>query len=137
MENCWWSEEELIIVVLLLTPTIEVPVFADQLELIYINSVLKQDVVGMTCRNRWIIGADGERVREKSVQSARRDNDADESFSNLKKALCFDEAQGRMNGAPNETLMNHLHTNQNLIFKSWTESFFRCIKTSWNLNLML
>ena len=44
----------------------DVPVLADQQELINISSVRTQDVVWKICRERWMIGTDGERKRERA-----------------------------------------------------------------------
>ena len=42
----------------------EIPVLADQQELIYISSVQIQNVVWKTCQEWWMIGTDGERESE-------------------------------------------------------------------------
>ena len=43
----------------------------DQQELIYINSVRAQDVIWKTCREQWGIGADGERQRNREIETER------------------------------------------------------------------
>ena len=57
----------------------DMPALANHQELIYISSVWTQDVVWKTCQERWVIGTDGEREREKesrkSVLSAWFDDD--------------------------------------------------------------
>ena len=54
-----------------------------------------------------MIGMDVERERKSgySVLSARLDDDNNDIYLCIViyKAICFDVAQGRMNGAPNET----------------------------------
>ena len=54
------------------------PVFGNQQELIYISLVRIRDVVWKNCRERWMIGTDREREREskkKSVLSPWLDDD--------------------------------------------------------------
>ena len=53
----------------------DMPVLAEQQELIYISSVQTQDVVWKTCRVRWMVGTDGERGPGKSMLSAWLDDD--------------------------------------------------------------
>ena len=50
----------------------------EQLELIYNSSVLMQDVVWKTCRERWKIETNIERGSGKSMQAARYDDDDDD-----------------------------------------------------------
>ena len=52
-----------------------VPVLADQQEVIYISSVRTQDVIWKTCRERRMIGTDGEKESWKFVSAARFDDD--------------------------------------------------------------
>ena len=47
----------------------------DQLELIYSNSVLIQDVTWKTCQERWMIETGGQRGSGKSVLAAQHDDD--------------------------------------------------------------
>ena len=47
----------------------DVSALADQQELVYINSVQKQDVIWKICQERWMIGIDGKRELGKSVLS--------------------------------------------------------------------
>ena len=47
-----------------LTSHLDVPLLAEQQELIYISSVRTPVDVLKTCRKRWLIGTDGKRVRE-------------------------------------------------------------------------
>ena len=53
----------------------DVPVLADQQELIYMYSVLTQDVVWKICQVQWMIGTDGVRDARKSVLSVKLDDD--------------------------------------------------------------
>ena len=58
----------------------DVPVLADQQELIYISSVRTQDVVWKTCQEQWMIGMDEEKESGKFVISAQFDDDDDDIF---------------------------------------------------------
>ena len=46
----------------------DVGVLADQQEHIYISFVQTPDVVWKTCRERWMIGTDGEKERERKKE---------------------------------------------------------------------
>ena len=59
----------------------DVPVLANQQELMYISSLRTQDLVVKTCRRRWTIGTDRGRESRKSKLAARLDDD------DLNKAL--------------------------------------------------
>ena len=50
-------------------------VLGGQQEPIYNSSVLIKDVAWKTCRERWTIGTNGERVTGKSVLAARHNDD--------------------------------------------------------------
>ena len=54
---------------------VDVSLFADIQELIYITAVQTQDVVLRICRERRIIGTNGERATGKSLLSVRLDDD--------------------------------------------------------------
>ena len=71
-EQCWRSKDKLMCDVLLWNlQHMVVPVLADQHELIYNSSVRTQDVIWKTCRERWMIGADG--VRDSGNTCCQRD----------------------------------------------------------------
>ena len=61
----------------------DAPVLDDQQDLINIYSERTQDVIRKTFRERWMIGTDGEREKEreiesgKSVPAARLDSDGE------------------------------------------------------------
>ena len=54
---------------------IDMPVLANQQELIYVISGQTQDKVWKTCCVRWMIGTDGERESGKPMQAARLGDD--------------------------------------------------------------
>ena len=56
----------------------DIALFADQQELIYMNSVWTQDAVWKNCQEQWMIGMDGERESRKSVLSVLFDDDDDD-----------------------------------------------------------
>ena len=56
----------------------DLPVLAEQQELIYICSMRTQNVVWMTCRERWVIGTDGEMKSKKFLLLAWLDDDDDD-----------------------------------------------------------
>ena len=72
----------------------DVPMLADQQNLIYIILERTQHVSWKICGERWIIGMDGEREREKeresgkSVLSARLDDDEEEEEDIQSVYLC-------------------------------------------------
>ena len=62
--HCSRNKDELISDVLLRAQNMDVPVLADQQELIYFSSVRRQEVVLKINRERWMVEMDGERQRE-------------------------------------------------------------------------
>ena len=56
----------------------DVPVLADQQELIYISCVRTQDVVWKTSQERWMTGTNGEEEPGKSMPAAWLDDDDDD-----------------------------------------------------------
>ena len=46
---------------------IDVPVLANQQELIYISSVWTQDIIWKTCQEKWMIRTDGEKERVRKI----------------------------------------------------------------------
>ena len=76
-EHCWRNKDELISDWPLHA---DMPVWADQQEIIYISSVQTQDAVWKTCPEWQLIGMKGERESGKSMLSASFDGDDTYTF---------------------------------------------------------
>ena len=70
----------------------DMPVLADQQELIHINCIRTLDVVYRTCQERWLIGTDGERESGKSALSGQLDH-YELTCLNFSQAITFNLGQ--------------------------------------------
>ena len=95
----------------------------DQLEPIYNSSVLILDVALNTCRKRWTIEKDGEKVSEISVLAARHDDD---DFSHY-IVLFYGVSTFVGYSTPNSVYIHIPFTNEYLVGRIFYKQDFTCL----------